>query len=653
MSRNAAMATALFVGLLLGVIIFGVILRPAISSATTSAAGAGKYAKYNRPVPMPHQWWKKNEEFYAFASGGQQGGLYIYGVPSMKYLSEIPIFMEDQAWGWTLNNPEVREMLTNPYTGQVINKADTHHPIASRKNGIYDGKWIFIPDKPNNRVARIDVKTFRTGQILWIPNVNGGLHGDHVTPNTDLMVVNIEHEQDPDPAIKNHIGVDYDPVYEAGLGGFVGVRIAPDGTMSNAWQVWGPWQHDLLRMGWGKADGWVINTSYNTERATSTLGMFGAKEDYLFFWNTASIEKAVADGKYVTTEEAPDVPVVSWMDVEGYLVPIPLNPHGVDLSPTGSFAVTSGKATSAMTVVDVEKVLEAIEGKSHFLPEKAWGKDVIDSEWAWAGQIDAGLGPLHSDFDDQGYFYTSFFVDSDVKKMSLPGDYVNLHGKEPLKVIDVLPSHFSTGHLSVPGGDSAKPWGKYVVVLNKLTKDTFLPHGPMVTENHELYKIDEIPAVLIDQMAIGPETHYNQILPVDLVLAQGVLDVYTLPEMLNDPAVEYDYDNKELKVFMRAIRPIFTPAQFNVPQGWDVSVVLTNEEEAYDITHGFTMDGYGVSESIDPGEVKTIEFVADKAGVYHYYCIWFCSELHMEMRGRMVVIPESEWTPDLETKLEF
>lgn len=647
MKGKAAAATALLLGLLVGVLLVGVVLK---KPAATTGGGAGEYAKYNRPVPMPHQWWKKNEEFYVFASGGQQGGLYVYGVPSMKYLSEIPIFNEDEAWGWTLANPEVKKMLTNPATGQVLRFGDTHHPIMSRKNGVYDGKWVFIPDKPNPRVARIDLSTFRTAQILWVPNVNGGLHGDHVTPNTDLMVVNIEHEQDPDPVIKEHIGIKFDPLTEMGLGGFVGISIADDGTMKNKWQVWGPWQHDLLRMGWGKSDGWIINTSYNTERARDTLGMFGKKTDYLYVWNVASIEKAVADGKYVTTKAAPDVPVIKWTDVEGYLVPIPLNPHGVDLSPTGSFSVTSGKATSAMTIVNMEKVFQAIKDKSHFVG-KDWEKDIIDPEWAWEGQIDAGLGPLHSDFDDQGYFYTSFFVDSDVKKMSLPGEYVKKHGKEPLKVVDVLPSHFSTGHLSAPGGDSAHPYGKYLIVLNKLTKDTFLPHGPMVTENHELFKIDEIPAKLIDQMAIGPETHYAQAMPVADVL-KNMKDVYTLPEELADPAVEYDYGKKEVHVFMRAIRPIFTPNQFTVPQGWTVKIQITSEEEAYDISHGFTIDGYDVSESIDPGEVKHLEFLADKPGTYHYYCIWFCSELHMEMRGRMIVIPEAEWTKDKETVLQ-
>lgn len=648
-SRVATTVTALFLGIFLGAIVVGVVLRASPAAAPVAAGEAGKY---NRPYPMPHQYWRKTDEFYVFASGGQQGGLYIYALPSMKYLSEVPMFNVDEAWGWVPEDPKVRKMLTNPYNGELRMYGDTHHPSMSMTNGKYDGRFVFINDKINARIARMDVSTFRTGQILWIPNVKGAIHGTHIGPNTEILATNFEHEQVPDDAIVDLMrkaGVDFDPIKGPWLGGFAVVRIDPKtGTMTNFAQVWGPYQHDLLRVGHGKAEGWIVNTSYNTERAKETLGMFGSKSDYVYFWNIASIEKAVKDGKYVTTKMAPDVPVISYKDVEGFAVPIPLNPHGVDVSPTGQYALVSGKATSTITAVDIPKALAAYKA-GKFTRDK-YGLAVVDPKDAYAAQMDIGLGATHIEFDNEGYLYAGYFVDSDVKKVPLGPPYTEKHKKEPWKVVDTIPAHYSVGHLMVPGSDSVEPFGKYLVILNKLGKDTFLPHGPLITETHELYNIQEIPAKMIDQMPLGPETHLAVAAPVSLIEPRVKVS-YNLPETYPDPSVEYDYDKKEVRVVMHMMRPLYNPPSLRVPQGWRVKIKLINVEEQMDMTHGFAVEGYDVATSIDPGEIRDVEFVADKPGLTWFYCTWFCSELHMEMRGYLHVIPESEWTKDLETKV--
>lgn len=636
--------SALLVGVLLGVLVIGVALRSSLSGAGAAASA------YQRPYPMPHQYWAKTDEFYVFASGGQQGGLYVYGVPSMKYLSEIPVFSEDQAWGWTSEDSKVRQMLTNPWTGALVTRSDTHHPSASKTDGKYDGRWVFINDKQNARVARVDLDTFRTGQVLWITNVTGGVHGFNVGPDTKLAVQNIEHEQYPDEAIRRHLGLEIDPIkgpYEAG---FAGIAIADDGTMRNAWQVWGPWQMDMARIGWGKSSGWIMTTAYNTERATDAVGMFKREQDYLFFWNTASIEKALAERKYVTTKQAPDVPVISWKDVEVYVTPIPLNPHGLDVSPTGKYLLSSGKATTLVVAVDFEKVLQAI-GEKRFTGQE-FGVNFLDPDAVRAATMDLGMGPTHIEFDDQGYAYVGFFVDSDIKKVPLGEPYTSLHHKEPWKIADILPAHYSVGHLVIPGGDSAQPYGKYVISMNKLAKDTFLPQGPLESENHELYDIRQNPSLLVDQMALGPETHYSQAIPVSLI-APRVKRTYSEAKAVSTekPRVEYDYAAKEVRVTMTVVRAFYTPNAITVPQGWKVKARLISQETAMDITHGFAIDGYDVSLSVDPGEVRDVTWVADKPGVFWFYCNWFCSELHMEMRGRMIVVPPAEWTPAQETHL--
>ncbi|MFQ6675838.1 MAG: hypothetical protein ACE5LH_05780 [Fidelibacterota bacterium] len=595
---------------------------------------------YERAYPMPHRYWQENDEFYVFASGGQQGGLYVYSLPSMKLIQEIPIFEPTASTGWTLSNPFVKKLLTNPRTGKVAVGGDTHHPAISKTDGVYDGRWLFINDKVYSRVARVDLSTFRTAEILWIPNVKGGMHGAHVGPNSKLLIANIELEQYPVKKIRDYLKVPMDEVNGPYSSCLTGVDIDGDGKMKNAWQVWGPWQFDMVRVGWGEMDGWLVNTAYNTERSTNVVGMFERPEDYIFFWNIESIRKAVREGKYITTEEAPDVPIVAWRDVEVYAVPCPLNPHGVDVSPTGSYAIVGGKATTIVRMVDFRKVKEAIAQK-RFQGEE-FGVKVIDKEFV-SLDIDAGMGPTHIEFDDKGFFYVGFFVDSDVKKITLGPPYTEKHQMEPWQIVDVIPCHYSVGHLMIPGGDTASPYGKYLVIMNKLTKDTFIPHGPLITENHELFNIETTPALMIDQMPLPPETHYSQAIPVS-VLKPRIKTTYGVPENVPEPGVKYDYNRKEVFVTMNAVRSFFTPDWFTVPSGWRVRMQLTNIEEALDISHGIAFTGHDVLESLEPGDVKIVEFTAGEEGVYWYYCLWFCSELHLEMRGRMIVIPENRWT---------
>ena len=206
-----------------------------------------------------------------------------------------------------------------------------------------------------------------------------------LTPTS--AIANIEFEQFPEFAEAIADGqFPIDPVTGPYIAGMSGIDIADDGTMTNAWQVWGPWNTDLMRIGWGESDGWIFNTSYNTERATGTVGMFARDQDYMFIWNRKSIEDAVAAGNYVTSTQAPDVPVVSYADIEVYAVKVPLNPHGVDVSPTGRYMFIGGKATSLVDVVDWDKVQVAID-EQRFEGEE-FGVPILETDFVKAASMD-------------------------------------------------------------------------------------------------------------------------------------------------------------------------------------------------------------------------------------------------------------------------
>ncbi len=93
------------------------------------------------------------------------------------------------------------------------------------------------------------------------------------------------------------------------------------------------------------------------------------------------------------------------------------------------------------------------------------------------------------------------------------------------------------------------------------------------------------------------------------------------------------------EIWSTVVRSHFTPEHVRVKQGDRVIWHLTSQERARDATHGFCIAGYDVNLSIEPGEATTVEFVADKPGVFNFYCTEFCSALHLEMVGYLMVEP--------------
>jgi len=122
------------------------------------------------------------DEYYLFASGGHSGQIYVYGLPSGRHISTIPVFTPYPATGYGFDD-DSKKMLGDLTWG------DAHHPALSETGGDYDGRWLFINDM-NGRIARIDLRDFKTKQIIGpVPNVSGNHGSSFVTPNTDYAVM--------------------------------------------------------------------------------------------------------------------------------------------------------------------------------------------------------------------------------------------------------------------------------------------------------------------------------------------------------------------------------------------------------------------------------------------------------------------------------
>jgi nitrous-oxide reductase len=605
----------------------------------------------------------EHDPYIMLASGGQSGQMFAIGVPSMRILKEIAVFTPEPWQGWGFGNAGTEAVLAEGnIDGKEVRWADTHHPAISETEGDYDGQYVFINDKANARVAVIDLRDFEVKQIVKNPIAINDHGGTKVTPNTDWV---IEGGQYATPH-----GWEYAPIdtYESEYKGMVTFwkfdrasgKILDD--QSFAMELPPYWQ-DLCDAGKLESEGWVFCGSFNTELATGT-GLDGTGEnfeagasardrDYLHVIN---LDKAVEIAQAGNTFDVNGFPVIGLQTSidEGllYFVPEPKSPHGADVAPKGDYIVVSGKLDPHVTIYSFAKIQAAIAAEN-WVPDP-YGVPVLDFDSVMEAQVEVGLGPLHTEFDPDGYAYTSIFLDSTVAKWSLGGD--NYRGDDGWKLEGTLPVQYNIGHLVTAEGDTVSPDGGYLVALNKWSIDRFFPPGPLLPQNLQLVDISQENEanpetggmqVLYDMPLGSGEPHYAQIIKADKLAPFEVYpEIGWNPETMSvDPnapvagneRVERNGDTVE--VWMTAIRSHYTPDTIEIKAGDHVIWHITNIDTSMDATHGLAVPGYNINLSLEPGETATIEFDADMDGVFPFYCTEFCSALHLEMAGYFLIEP--------------
>jgi nitrous-oxide reductase len=405
---------------------------------------------------------------------------------------------------------------------------------------------------------------------------------------------------------------------------------AQTGHMTPAFQiVLPPFDYDLGDAGKKASDGWFFFTVYNAERATGKLEVTSTQrdQDYIAAIDWRAAEKAANEGKADTIG---GVKVLDPKKVPGlvYFMPCGKSPHGVDVAPDGKWIVGSGKLQGVTTVFNFEKVQTAIRNQD-FTGEED-GIPVLKYESIKDAEVQVGLGPLHTQFGPDGWAYTSLFVDSAIAKWKL-GEW---------QVVDKVPMSYSIGHLTAAEGDTVSPDGQWLVGLNKLSHGRHLSVGPSQPESSELVDITDEKMKLVYNAFTEPEPHYAQIIKADKLKP---IEGYPKEENKHPLAI---WDVKDAgvsrqggKVIAKVItvRSTITPTAIEVEQGDTVTVAITNIEQTTDELHGFGLLDYNVNVVVDPGETKTFTFKADKPGVFPYYCTNFCSALHQEMQGYLIV----------------
>lgn len=593
----------------------------------------------------------EQDEYYAFLSGGYSGNLTVYGLPSGRMLKEIPVFSQFPTSGYGYSE-ETKPMFNTSHG--FIPWDDLHHPDISQTNGEIDGRWIFTNANNTPRIARISLETFETEEIIEIPNSAGNHSSSFITENTEYVVAGTRFSV---PVPQRDMSIDEYKGNFKGAVSFVSVD-EEHGHMDLSFQIMMPgFNYDLGHPGRGESHGWFFFTTYNTEEANTLLEVNASQndKDFIAAINWKKAEEYIAQGKFTTMETEyahnvyderthtgtstmkKEVRVLDPTELPGlvYFLPTPKSPHGVDVDPSGEYIVGAGKLSASLTVHSFTNMMEAIEAED--FDGEAYGIPILNFEKITAGQVEsAGLGPLHTEFDGRGNAYTTFFISSEVVKWEL-GSW---------QVIDRKPTYYSVGHLMIPGGNSRKPFGKYVVAMNKITKDRYLPTGPEMEHSAQLYDISGEKMELLLDFPTHGEPHYAAGAPASLIAPRSK-KFYELEEnehpyaVMNEGETKVVRDGKTVHVYMSMIRSHFSPDNIEgIKVGDKVYFHITNLEQDFDVPHGIAMIGANTSELlIMPGQTKTFLWEPDKVGVWPFYCTDFCSALHQEMQGYVRVSP--------------
>jgi nitrous-oxide reductase len=566
------------------------------------------------------------DEYYGFWSGGHQGEVRVIGVPSMRELMRIPVFNVDSATGWGLTN-ESRHIMGE--SAKFLN-GDCHHPHISMTDGKYDGKYLFINDKANSRVARIRLDIMKCDKMLTVPNVQA-IHGlrlqkvpytKYVFANAEFVIPHPNDGKNFDLQSKNAYTM-YNVIDAEKME--MAFQVIVDGNLDNT---------DADYTG-----RFAASTCYNSEKAYDLGGMMRNERDWVVVFDIPAIEKTVAAGKFVTLGDS-KVPVVDGREGSAFTryIPVPKNPHGCNTSSDGKYFIANGKLSPTVTMIDIAKLPDLFSGK------------ITDPRQVVAAEVEVGLGPLHTTFDGRGNAYTTLFIDSQVVKWNMAEAVRAYNGEKVNYIKQKLDVQYQPGHIHASLTETSEADGKWLVALCKFSKDRFLQVGPLHPENDQLIDISGEEMKLVHDGPTYAEPHDCILARRDQIRTRKLWDrddPFFAPTvaMAKKDGINLTADNKvirdgkKVRVYMTSMAPAYGITEFTVKQGDEVTVVITNIDEIEDVSHGFVMTNHGASMEISPQQTSSITFVADKPGLHWYYCSWFCHALHMEMVGRMLVEP--------------
>ncbi len=600
------------------------------ASSVPAAAAAGAAPAGEHVIAGLHPKPGELDTYYGIWSGGHAGDVRILGMPSGREIHRVPCFVPDALVGWGITNESKKVMGTKPDGSLKYTVGDTHHVHASYKDGNYDGRYAWVNDKINARLARIRLDYFVCDKITDLPNVQGfhGIFPDKRDPVDEKInyTSRVFCGGEFGIPLPNNVGTEDHSKYRSLF------TCVDAESMDVRWQVLIDGNCDLVATSY---DGKLAATNqYNTEMGVHYEDMMSAERDACLFFNVARIEAAIKASRFKTIGDS-KVPVVDGtraanQDPKTALtayVSVPKNPHGVNASPDQKYFICAGKLSPTVTVIELSRILGWFDGKLAALDD------------AIVAEVEVGLGPLHTAFDGRGNAYTTLFLDSQIVKWNIDKAIQFHKGDKNAKyVLDRLDVHYQPGHLSASQSETVAADGKFLGVGCKFSKDRFLPVGPLHPENEQFIDISGDKMMLVEDHPIRSEPHDFIIFKRDLLRPKQVYSLDDFPLAIKDAKQSGVFRNgKKVTVKLTSQAPAYSLREFKLKKGDEVTLILTNLDKIEDLTHGFAIPKYNVNFIVNPQETASVTFVADKPGVFWCYCTHFCHALHLEMRSRMIV----------------
>jgi nitrous-oxide reductase len=300
----------------------------------------------------------------------------------------------------------------------------------------------------------------------------------------------------------------------------------------------------------------------------------------------------------------------------------------VKVTPNGKYFIVAGDNT---LVFDFAKVKAALAKGMDIATADvqhasiAIGKDVVDI--AFDQRANTAYASAHGDSKIVRFNYESGKTDKELKLS------------------------FKPSFLMTPQGMSATPHSNYLTVVDKEgLYDNYPNVGPIRPSFNHLIDISSDDMSDVYTMTLPQANMYGSV----AVLRTTIKPIIRYPLGTNtrtgetsryktvagQEKIERDEKTHRVHVFGTLIRSHIVPEIVEVNEGDIVTFHLTNLERAEDETHGFTIDTYGKHGSFEPGKTASLTFTADRPGVFPYYCTEFCSALHLEMEGILLVKPK-------------
>lgn len=598
----------------------------------------------------------REDEFMCFNSGGQAASVIAYGVPSMRIYKYIPTAAPDASTGYMFDQNSSKLVAQGDWDGQKLTWGDTHHPAFSETDGKYDGRFLFMNDKANPRIFVIDLKDFETKQIVKNPIFMSAHGGAFVTPNSEYIIEGAQYAAPTDRRYVPYNQENFNNEYRGGLTfhKFDNQKGRIDSSKSFT-LIAPPYSQDLSDMGKGESYGWSFTNSFCTERYIGTgedrknppfeAGCSQNDVDFMHVVNWKKAEEVYKAGKFKKINGHAVISIETAIK-EGllFLIPEPKSPHGADVTPDGRYIVVAGKLDTHASVFDFRKIKQLVENKD-FKEFDAYGIPILDMERVLHGQVQLGLGPLHTQFGSEpGVAYTSLYLDSQVVKW----DYLEK------KVLDKLSINYNIGHLVSMQGDSMDPRGRYVVALNKLAVDRFNQVGPLLPQNHQLIDTRDAKMQLLYDLPLPMgEPHYTVCIDTKKLDPWKVYPVGFDPTTMKVSRVATARGKErvvrsasKLEVYATVSEAGFFPKTINARQGDEVLLHITNLEQVPDHSYKFTLQGYDVLGVYPAGKTSTLRFVASQSGDYDYKADAQASTFDTREYGLLKISPQ----PTFETR---